>query len=230
MLGGVRGSPECLGPVNNEKPWGLAPEVVLWPPYVCCGTPHSHTHEHACTYIHIIFIHDANTYTKMKRIMAKQRLEADIWLYSFHMWKWSSVWVWMCGGYVYTRLCVWMPMNVYVYVVSMTVTDTFVCHAISYFLRSDLSLNLEFSTLAGQRAPQIPLSLPFCVRITYILSCTVFCGCWGPKFRSPCCITSSWLVEPTLSLHLPQLRFYLLFLLICHCLYLEFRGFCFALL
>lgn len=126
MLGGVRGSPECLGPVNNEKPWGLAPEVVFWPPYVCCGTP-TLTHGHACTYIHIIFIHDANTYTKMKRIMAKQSLEADIWLYSFHMCKWSSVWLWMCGGYVYTRLCVWMPMNVYVYVVSMTVTDAFVC-------------------------------------------------------------------------------------------------------
>lgn len=159
----------------------------------------------------------------MKRIMAKQSLEAEIWLYSFHICKRSSVWVWMCGGYVYTRLCVWMPMNVCMCVVLMTVTDTFVCHAIPYFLRSDLSLNLKLSTLAGQQAPQIPLSLPPSVRITYILSYTVFCGCWGPKFRSPCCIT--------LSLYLTQVRFYLLFLLICHRLYLEFKGvlFCFAL-
>ena len=169
MLGGVGRTPECHGPasflytVDNEKPWGLAPEVVLWPPYVCCGTP---TLTHACTYIHILFIHDTNAYTKMKRIMANQSLEADTWLYSFHMCKRSSVWVWMCGGYVYTRLCVWMPMNVCVCVVLMRVTDAFVCHATPYFLRSDLSLNLELSTLAGQQAPQIPLSLPPSVRIT----------------------------------------------------------------
>lgn len=75
-----------------------------------------------------------------------------------------DVW-WIC---VHLFVCV--DAHECIRVCSLDDSDRCLClSAIPYFLRSDLSLNLELSTLAGQRVPQIPLSLPFCVRITYIL-------------------------------------------------------------